>query len=216
MQQRRAFCQEAWPRGLEVPRQACLSQALEARNGAFHGFKTSGQFFGVLDIAGFESFEQNSLEQLFINLSNEHLQQHFNNHIFKMELDDYKAEGVSVDAGLTFNDNSDIVTLIDSKGGILSVLDEEVSMPKARSERFFACFPRSGTLGILTLQKGEPRQFLPDGQQFLRLPERDPLELFIWSAVSQLPERGLMMSNTSPVKFHLQTWSTLVLKTVML
>lgn len=98
--------------------------------------KTSGQFFGVLDIAGFESFEQNSLEQLFINLSNEHLQQHFNNHIFKMELDDYKAEGVSVDAGLTFNDNSDIVTLIDSKGGILSVLDEEVSMPKASDQTF--------------------------------------------------------------------------------
>lgn len=98
--------------------------------------KSSGQFFGVLDIAGFESFEQNSLEQLFINLSNEHLQQHFNNHIFKMELDDYKAEGVSVDAGLSFNDNSDIVTLIDSKGGILSVLDEEVSMPKATDQTF--------------------------------------------------------------------------------
>eukprot|EP00932_Pfiesteria_piscicida_P014674 SRR837773.26508.p1 GENE.SRR837773.26508~~SRR837773.26508.p1 ORF type:complete len:202 (+),score=69.23 SRR837773.26508:69-608(+) len=52
-----------------------------------------GQYFGVLDIAGFESFEVNSIEQLFINLSNEHLQAHFNNHIFKMELDDYKAEG---------------------------------------------------------------------------------------------------------------------------
>eukprot|EP00439_Symbiodinium_sp_Y106_P042152 s1581_g5.t1 len=121
------------------------------------GKKATGQFFGVLDIAGFESFEHNSLEQLFINLSNEHLQQHFNNHIFKMELDlrlylqpwcggiltrmhsdDYKAEGISVDAGLSFNDNSDIVTLIDSKGGILSVLDEEVSMPKATDQTFIS------------------------------------------------------------------------------
>ncbi|CAJ1456735.1 unnamed protein product, partial [Effrenium voratum] len=109
----------------------CINTSLSDANA-----KKSGQFFGVLDIAGFESFEQNSLEQLFINLSNEHLQQHFNNHIFKMELDDYKAEGVNVGDGLSFNDNSDIVTLIDSKGGILSVLDEEVAMPKATDTTF--------------------------------------------------------------------------------
>ena len=91
----------------------------------------ASRLFGVLDIAGFESFEINSLEQLFINLSNEHLQQHFNTHVFKQELDDYQAEGLKDMGGLTFKDNTDVLTLIDSKGGILSMLDEEITVPKA-------------------------------------------------------------------------------------
>jgi myosin-5 len=40
---------------------------------------------GLLDIYGFESFQYNDLEQFCINLANEKLQQHFNQHVFKWE-----------------------------------------------------------------------------------------------------------------------------------
>jgi len=92
----------------------------------------------VLDIAGFESFEQNSLEQLWINLSNEHLQNHFNNHVFKMELEDYNAEGISLEGCMDFQDNSDIIALLDSKGSVLAMLDEELSVPKATDATYGA------------------------------------------------------------------------------
>eukprot|EP00929_Paragymnodinium_shiwhaense_P060081 TRINITY_DN3003_c0_g2_i1.p1 TRINITY_DN3003_c0_g2~~TRINITY_DN3003_c0_g2_i1.p1 ORF type:complete len:1722 (+),score=543.75 TRINITY_DN3003_c0_g2_i1:127-5292(+) len=98
----------------------------------------TAQFFGVLDIAGFECFEKNSLEQLFINLSNEQLQQHFNNHVFKSEMDDYVAEGVDVGASLVYEDNADIVQLIQEKGGILAMLDEEVALPKGTDQTFIS------------------------------------------------------------------------------
>lgn len=38
-----------------------------------------------LPVAGFEQFTENDFEQFCINLANEKLQQHFNQHVFKME-----------------------------------------------------------------------------------------------------------------------------------
>merc|ERR1719343_1990300 len=70
-------------------------------------------FVGVLDIFGFEFFEKNSLEQLFINYTNELLQQYFNEVIFENEMKLYAREGVRWDPK-DFPDNRSIVELIGS------------------------------------------------------------------------------------------------------
>ncbi|KAH0901403.1 hypothetical protein HID58_040906 [Brassica napus] len=84
----------------------------------------SKYLIGVLDIYGFESFKTNSFEQFCINLTNEKLQQHFNQHVFKMEQDEYDKEEIDW-SYIEFVDNKDILELIEKKpGGIIALLDE--------------------------------------------------------------------------------------------
>ncbi|XP_052147417.1 myosin-12-like isoform X1 [Oryza glaberrima] len=91
---------------------------------------------GVLDIYGFESFKINSFEQLCINLTNEKLQQHFNQHVFKMEQEDYTREEIDW-SYVEFVDNQDVLDLIEKKpGGIIALLDEACMFPKSTHETF--------------------------------------------------------------------------------
>ncbi|KAL6526639.1 hypothetical protein OROGR_015729 [Orobanche gracilis] len=91
---------------------------------------------GVLDIYGFESFKTNSFEQFCINLTNEKLQQHFNQHVFKIEQEEYTKEEIDW-SYIEFIDNQDILDLIEKKpGGIIALLDEACMFPRSTHETF--------------------------------------------------------------------------------
>ncbi|KAL9249460.1 Myosin-15-like protein [Drosera capensis] len=67
---------------------------------------------GLLDIYGFECFKLNSFEQFCINFANEKLQQHFNEHVFKMEQEEYQREAINW-SYIEFIDNQDVLDLIE-------------------------------------------------------------------------------------------------------
>ena len=95
----------------------------------------ASSFIGVLDIYGFEHFAKNSFEQFCINYANEKLQQEFNQHVFKLEQEEYLREQIDW-TFIDFSDNQPCIDLIEAKLGVLALLDEESRLPMGSDEQF--------------------------------------------------------------------------------
>lgn len=90
----------------------------------------STSVISILDMAGFEHFPTNSLEQLFINAANERLQHFFNEHIFSQELQEYQQEGIK-QPKIKFSNNADLLNMLFQRHtGLFSLLEEECLLGK--------------------------------------------------------------------------------------
>ncbi|XP_053732665.1 unconventional myosin-Ib isoform X1 [Synchiropus splendidus] len=99
--------------------------------------QTRHKVMGVLDIYGFEIFEDNSFEQFIINYCNEKLQQIFIELTLHEEQEEYIREGIEW-TNIEYFNNAIICDLIENnQNGILAMLDEECLRPGTVTDETF-------------------------------------------------------------------------------
>lgn len=102
----------------------------------YDGDKNSGfGLIGLLDIFGFESFKVNRFEQLCINYANEKLQQKFTQDVFRSVQSEYEFEGIEL-GEIQYEDNVDVLNLVEGRMGLIAVLNEECVRPKGSDTAF--------------------------------------------------------------------------------
>ncbi|CAM9994958.1 unnamed protein product, partial [Ectocarpus fasciculatus] len=122
---------------------ASSASGTDGSGGAGAGAKTRhagealapGGTVALLDIFGFESFKVNRFEQLCINYANEKLQQKFTQDVFKNVQAEYEEEGIPW-SHVDFSDNAEVLGLVESRMGIIAVLNEECVRPRGGDNSF--------------------------------------------------------------------------------
>ena len=112
-----------------------INDATCAEHNYKQGLMDDFGIIGLLDIFGFESFVRNRFEQLCINYANEKLQAKFTEDIFRSVQLEYEAEGIPLD-DIKYDDNTDVLDLIEGKTGLLAMLNEECVRPKGDDQAF--------------------------------------------------------------------------------
>ena len=101
-----------------------INESLDCKLIASSSGAQKNTVIGVLDIYGFEVFDQNSFEQLCINYCNEKLQQLFIELVLKQEQEEYLRENINWQHIEYFN-NKVICDLVEQPHkGIIAILDE--------------------------------------------------------------------------------------------
>lgn len=109
---------------------------VERVNLSLKGSQTSSKTIGILDIYGFEIFEQNSFEQICINYVNEKLQQIFIQLTLKAEQDEYVQEQIKWTPIDYFNNKvvCDLIEAVRPQPGLFAVLNDSIKTAHADSD----------------------------------------------------------------------------------
>ncbi|NXO07564.1 MYO15 protein, partial [Oriolus oriolus] len=91
---------------------------------------------GIVDIHGFEDLGVNSLEQLCINLANEHLQWFFSQTVIAQEEEEYSQEQLAWIPISKMYSESCLEFLTAKPHGILCILDDQTSLTQATDHTF--------------------------------------------------------------------------------
>lgn len=91
--------------------------------------KHSFREINLLDIFGFEALQTNGFEQFCINYANEKLEQKFISDVYKAVEEEYRQEELSWDH-IDYQDNQDLLDLLENPMGLLPLLNEECVRPK--------------------------------------------------------------------------------------
>eukprot|EP01056_Protomagalhaensia_sp_Gyna25_P003135 Protomagalhaensia_sp_Gyna_25__3134@NODE_286_length_4042_cov_30_477142_g220_i0_p1_GENE_NODE_286_length_4042_cov_30_477142_g220_i0NODE_286_length_4042_cov_30_477142_g220_i0_p1_ORF_typecomplete_len830_score162_11Myosin_head/PF00063_21/4_8e177AAA_30/PF13604_6/0_042AAA_30/PF13604_6/1_1e02TniB/PF05621_11/0_0037AAA_16/PF13191_6/0_035AAA_22/PF13401_6/0_066ABC_tran/PF00005_27/0_059RdRP_2/PF00978_21/0_098_NODE_286_length_4042_cov_30_477142_g220_i01462635 len=119
-------------------------------------------YMGMLDIFGFEVFKANSLEQLFINVTNEMLQKNFTDTVFDRETKLYKSEGIPI-ADLVFTSNAEVINaLTGRKGSLFAILEDQCLAPGGTDEKCLSAIYSAlkGSPKVLPAKVGAQQNFI--------------------------------------------------------